>query len=364
MNTNTQRLGWGERAPDFILPCQDGVLTRFYAKAGGVSTLLLFYDAENAAVLTRFCETLNTCATCAVSIFAVERRNRVVTPHIHMEEICFPVFADTQGEVRTAYRLADDERNTLFVLDPNLRVLASLVLEDAASTVQQAMSILEAALPPVEPLEITRQAPVLLIPNVLAPEICQDLIHIWETQGNVETGVEQSSRESDKDTIRHEHKRRRDHIVRGEKLLKYLSTAIGRRVMPEIHRAFAYRATRFEGFKIACYDAATSGFFRAHRDNLMPSTAHRRFALTLNLNAAYEGGYLQFPEYGPHLYRPAAGEALVFSCSHLHEVTEVTKARRYVLLSFLYGAVEGRSPQAPQYSKATGCALEPSVITG
>jgi predicted 2-oxoglutarate/Fe(II)-dependent dioxygenase YbiX/peroxiredoxin len=341
MNTNTQRLGWGERAPDFVLPCQDGTPTRFYAKAGGVPTLLLFYNAEDVSVLLRFCETVNACATGAVSIFAV-------APPIHMEEICFPVFADTQGEVRTAYRLADDEPNILFVLDPNLRVLASLVLEDAASTAQQAISILETALPPVEPLALTRQAPVLLIPNVLAPEICQDLIHIWETQGNVETGVEQSNRESDKDTIRHEHKRRRDHIVRGEKLLKYLSTAIGRRVMPEIHRAFAYRATRFEGFKIACYDAATSGFFRAHRDNLMPSTVHRRFALTLNLNAGYEGGYLRFPEYGPHLYRPAAGEALVFSCSHLHEVTEVTKARRYVLLSFLYGAVEGRSPQAPQ----------------
>jgi predicted 2-oxoglutarate/Fe(II)-dependent dioxygenase YbiX len=46
---------------------------------------------------------------------------------------------------------------------------------------------------------------------------------------------------------------------------------------------------------------------------------------------------LRFPEYGPELYRPAPGAALVFSCSHLHEVLEVTAGRRFVLLSFLFG---------------------------
>ena len=88
----------------------------------------------------------------------------------------------------------------------------------------------------------------------------------------------------------------------------------------EVAKAFAYEATRFEGFKIARYDAP-EGRFLAHRDNLSPSTRHRRFALTLNLNDGYEGGRLRFPEYGPMLYRPPAGGALLFSCSLLHEVT-------------------------------------------
>ena len=48
-------------------------------------------------------------------------------------------------------------------------------------------------------------------------------------------------------------------------------------------------------------------------------------------------GGLRFPEYGPHLYRPEAGAALIFSCSHLHEVLNVTAGRRFVLLSFLFG---------------------------
>jgi glyoxylase-like metal-dependent hydrolase (beta-lactamase superfamily II) len=84
-----------------------------------------------------------------------------------------------------------------------------------------------------------------------------------------------------------------------------LAATIGRRVLPELSKAFAYRASRFEGFKIACYQASDGGFFGAHRDNLSPATAHRRFALTLNLNDGYQGGQLRFPEYGPELYRPA-----------------------------------------------------------
>jgi predicted 2-oxoglutarate/Fe(II)-dependent dioxygenase YbiX len=134
--------------------------------------------------------------------------------------------------------------------------------------------------------------------------------------------------------------------------MRHLASTIGRRVMPEVSKAFAFRATRFEGFTIACYDAATGGVFRAHRDNLSPATAHRRFALSLNLNAGYEGGYLRFPEYGPHLYRPAAGGALVFACAHLYEVTEVRQGRRFVLLSFLFGEGESRPGRAQSKESA------------
>jgi hypothetical protein len=77
-------------------------------------------------------------------------------------------------------------------------------------------------------------------------------------------------------------------------------------MLPEVRKAFAFRATRFEGFKIACYDAAAGGFFRPHRDNLTPSTAHRVFALTLNLSDGYEGGQLRFP-VRHQLYRPGCG---------------------------------------------------------
>ena len=347
MPTATRPLGRGERAPDFVLPCQDGTPTRFYAKAGGRPAVLLFSDAEDVDELRRFAAALTDGADRAVSLFAVQRGTPALTPQVFTGRARrFLVFADPQGTVRTAYRPGATDTPTLFVLDPNLRVLASLVLQDARATAHQVLALLDASLPPIAPLEITTQAPVLLIPYALDQELCQALIHVWETQGNVATGVEQSRGDRREATLSPASKRRRDHTVRDAPLVRHLASTIGRRVMPEVSKAFAFRATRFEGFTIACYDAATGGFFRAHRDNLSPATTHRRFALSLNLNAGYEGGSLRFPEYGPHLYRPAAGGALVFACSHLHEVTEVTQGRRFVLLSFLFGEGDVRPVRA------------------
>jgi predicted 2-oxoglutarate/Fe(II)-dependent dioxygenase YbiX len=90
-------------------------------------------------------------------------------------------------------------------------------------------------------------------------------------------------------------------------------------------------------YLIACYDASTGGFFKAHRDNTTKGTAHRRFAVTINLNSEdYEGGDLLFAEYGLKTYRAPTGGAVVFSCSLLHEATPVTKGKRYAFLPFLY----------------------------
>ena len=143
--------------------------------------------------LLRFAEALTDGADSAVALFAVQRGNPAVTPQVFTGRASrFLVFADPQGTVRTAYRPGATDTIPLFVLDPNLRVLASLVLQDARATAHKVLALLDAFLPQIVPLEITTQAPVLLIPYALDQEICQSLIHVWETQGNVATGVEQS----------------------------------------------------------------------------------------------------------------------------------------------------------------------------
>jgi predicted 2-oxoglutarate/Fe(II)-dependent dioxygenase YbiX len=73
-----------------------------------------------------------------------------------------------------------------------------------------------------------------------------------------------------------------------------------------------------------------------HRDNTTKGTAHRRFAVSINLNRDFEGGNLSFPEYGPKQFKPPPGGAVVFSCSLLHTVSPVTRGLRYVFLPFLY----------------------------
>ncbi len=331
----------GDWAPDFVLPRQGGTPTRFYGWAGGRPTVLFFYAAQGSTewlgTLVWFWEALSKGVPDAISIFAVNQDAPSVNEQNAINRgIFFPLFSDAEGSVRSSYGVDPSGTMTIFVLGPNLRVIDVHQLSDRGSSLQRILAAL-GAIPQFEPVEVVMQAPVLLVPEVLERDFCERLIEVWGTQGNVETGVEHSREGHREDTLIPGAKRRRDHIVTNEELLRMLTFRVGRRLMPEIRKAFSFRATRFEGFKIACYDAATGGFFRAHRDNLSPSTAHRRFALTLNLNEGYEGGHLWFPEYGPHLYRPDAGGAIVFSGSLLHEALEVTRGQRFVLLSFLFG---------------------------
>jgi predicted 2-oxoglutarate/Fe(II)-dependent dioxygenase YbiX len=323
-NVVVSNLGRGERAPDFVLPC-GGTPTRFYGCAGGTPTILVFppiHAEEDSSALLEALTELTT--------FVVARRE----PKTKLGP---RVFIDSDGAVSAVYGVPEG-KGRVVVLDPSLRVIRTLETgapmgSALAASVRDAVS----ELPWVEPRVLLAQAPVLLVPRVLEPEVCEQLMEVWRTCGNQETGVETSEHRMRIHAIRNELKRRRDHTVTDESLMKMLVRVVGRSVLPEVRRAFSYPATRFEGFKIVRYDGATGGFFRAHRDNLSPATTHRRFALTLNLNEGYEGGELSFPEYGPIRYRPAAGEALLFSCSLLHEVTEVTSGVRFALLSFLFG---------------------------
>jgi hypothetical protein len=74
-------------------------------------------------------------------------------------------------------------------------------------------------------------------------------------------------------------------------LLRLLQQRIGRRAVPEIKKAFNFRVVHGEVMRIGCYDSADGGYFRAHRDNTTPYTAHRQFAMSVNLNTGeYEGG--------------------------------------------------------------------------
>jgi predicted 2-oxoglutarate/Fe(II)-dependent dioxygenase YbiX len=102
---------------------------------------------------------------------------------------------------------------------------------------------------------------------------------------------------------------------------------------------------------IARYDD-TGGYFKRHRDNALPHTAFREFAISLNLNTdEYEGGELLFPEFSDDRYSPPAGGAVVFSSALLHEAAPVLKGRRYVLLSFLCSAeAQARMTQMAQAS--------------
>jgi len=156
MQTATRPLGRGERAPDFVLAGPDGRLTRFYAHAGGRPAVLLFCDAAEVDHLRHFAEALTDGADHTIALFAVQRGTPAMPPPVVPGRVrpCL-VFADPQGTVRTAYCPGAPDTPRLFVLDPNLRVLASLVLQDARATAHQVRALLDASLAPLAHLEIT-----------------------------------------------------------------------------------------------------------------------------------------------------------------------------------------------------------------
>jgi predicted 2-oxoglutarate/Fe(II)-dependent dioxygenase YbiX len=214
------------------------------------------------------------------------------------------------------------------VLDQELRILRRFPIGSGEEAIAFLTSRISQA--------AERHAPVVTVPEVLEPELCRRLIEFYEESGGTPSGF---MRDVDgQTTLIHdpEFKRRRDCRVEDEELRGVLAARIQRRLVPAIERAFQFRATRIERWLVACYEAG-NGHFRPHRDNTTFGTAHRRFAVTINLNASeYEGGDLRFPEFGGSTYRAPTGGAIVFSCSLLHEATQVTAGKRYAFLPFLY----------------------------
>jgi peroxiredoxin/predicted 2-oxoglutarate/Fe(II)-dependent dioxygenase YbiX len=277
-------------------------------------------------------------------------------------ELPFPLMSDVAGDLALAHGAAvptDRDRLTVgrrtVLTDADQRVARIYAPVDLGSHAEEVLMDVEHLLRE-EPRDVVSHAPVLIIPNVLPPDVCRRLIDVWETRGNEDSGFMRQVDGRTVGMVDYTHKIRRDHFLTAGPDEEAVKHYVATRVVPRVQRAFNYDVTRREDFRIACYDAARGGYFRPHRDNTTDGPAHRRFAMSLLLNGDYEGGYLRFPEYGRHRYRPEAGGAVVFSCSLLHEATDVTAGRRFVLLSFFYGEREARARE--EYNRRTGGAYK------
>lgn len=219
------------------------------------------------------------------------------------------------------------------VLDPQLRCVFTAPINATGAM----LDFIAGAPSPAHHAGAPLHAPVLILPRVFEPELCRRLIQTYDTHGGKASGV---MREIDGKTqlvIDPTHKQRSDHMLVDPEMRTAVSNRILERLVPEVAKAFQFTATRMERYLVGCYDSAEGGYFRPHRDNTTAGTAHRRFAVTINLNAEeYEGGDLSFPEFGPRRYRAPTGGAVVFSCSLLHMVDPITAGRRFAFLPFLY----------------------------
>lgn len=254
-------------------------------------------------------------------------------------------FLDLDLSVSRAYGAVDRDATTLtgaglrrlwMVIDPTMRVMKAVTFREDQSDIDEIMSFLNNLPPPAEFVGFAVQAPIIVLPNVFEKELCDQLIGLYETNGGTETGFMQEVDGKSVAVLNPEHKRRKDYLIEDEDLIGELQQRFQKRVVPEIAKVHQFHVNRMERYIVACYSDEDGGHFRPHRDNTTKATAHRRFAVSINLNDDFDGGEVGFPEYGPRRFKAPAGGAVVFSCSLLHSVSQVTRGRRYAFLPFLY----------------------------
>lgn len=237
---------------------------------------------------------------------------------------------DEDAAAAALYGAVEAER--WFLIDPALHVMGAVGPEGAPALIDRIGKLP----PPSRHGGFTAMAPVLVTPRIFEPGFCERLIDLYRNTGGEPSGFMREIDGVTKLMMNDQHKRRSDVIIEDDQLQKQVVARLTRRLVPQIEKAFNFKPTRIERYLVARYDSETGGFFRPHRDNTTRGTAHRRFAVSINLNSDYDGGDLRFPEFGDRTYRPPPGGACVFSCSVLHEATPVTRGERFAFLPFLY----------------------------
>jgi len=236
---------------------------------------------------------------------------------------------DPDGKVAEALQVdANDERSSTHWTDRGLRLI-DRIEHSGSPDIRWILKKAAANQPELD-------APVIMIPNVLASELRAQLITAWCEGDKADTGYLRNDPDGSLvHVVNPGRKRRVDHFLDdANPLVHEIHACIRQRVVPWIDRATHFRIGFAERYRIACYDAGAGGFFSPHRDFLGPNS-HRHFAMTIALNDDFRGGGLRFPEFGSREYRPRPGEAIVYSGTLLHEVTRVTGGRRFALVNFL-----------------------------
>jgi predicted 2-oxoglutarate/Fe(II)-dependent dioxygenase YbiX/peroxiredoxin len=336
MTTETARIQPGDHAPWFKAPALSGSPAYAFDTVAGRHVLMLFFGsardpraAEALAGVQRHRGLFDDDSACFFGVTADPED--AAKERISQELPGIRFFLDYQGKLSELYGAMEDKeyRPRWLLLDPRLRILDIFPIGEG----KKAISALRDA---IAGKAENSWAPVLEIPDIFEPELCRELIGLYESDGGEESGFMRDVGGKTVHMIDHFHKQRRDFTIEDAELKKRIGARVTRRINPAVLRSFQFRSTRMERYIVACYEPG-AGHFRPHRDNTTLGTAHRKFAVTINLNAGdYEGGDLRFPEFGARTYRAPTGGAIVFSCGLLHEATPVTRGKRYAFLPFLY----------------------------
>ncbi|MCH8142480.1 MAG: OST-HTH/LOTUS domain-containing protein, partial [Proteobacteria bacterium] len=96
---------------------------------------------------------------------------------------------------------------------------------------------------------------VLLLPEVIDRRMCRELIDLWQTKGHDEGPVGSMAGGAEVERVYHSIKKRLDHAIMDTDINRTLQRTIGRRLAPEMAKAFYTETLRFDRFLVVCYDA-------------------------------------------------------------------------------------------------------------
>lgn len=101
------------------------------------------------------------------------------------------LIAKLYGVVDRGFDVTDSDSSIAgqwIIVDPTMRVLASVAFRKDQSDFSEVMTILENQPPPDRFVGFEIMAPVLILPRVFEPILCEKLIGLYEDQGGYESG--------------------------------------------------------------------------------------------------------------------------------------------------------------------------------
>ncbi len=117
-----------------------------------------------------------------------------------------------------------------------------------------------------------------------------------------------------------------------------LSLAIERRVKPLVRHIWGVKLTEHEEPQIVRYQRG--GLYRAHSDAEQDLT-HRYFTIVCYLNDDFQAGGTGFPSLN-FVAVPECGKAIIFPAKYTHSAEPVLQGEKYVMVSWLVGALPMR----------------------
>jgi AhpC/TSA family len=363
MSAHTNGLVLGDPVPWFRAPNIAGGAVDLHVSAGRWVLLAFFGSLAQAHTRRRLAVLTKEAAECSedhlmIYVVLAEPPNDP-RPLAALSRPNLKFIADYDGAIGAYYGARSRSASTRYAapneqkiprtigLDPMLRAIANIPCEPA----NEHDRILEKFLRDLPSVDnsagVPLAAPVLMVPRVFEFPLCDHLIAIYEKTGREKTGREKTGgagsgflgerRGKPAAITDHSPKSRGDMVVVAPDLRRIIRERIMKRLLPAVELFFQFQATHMDRYVVACSDGENLGHSLRRRDHFTVGVEPRRFAVSLNLNGNYEGCDLIFPEFGRQTYRPPTGGAMVFSCGALHEVTPITKGKRYAFLPFLYG---------------------------